>query len=107
MFLALISFTNLAISVLPVFIFLATLVFLDSYKLVSFRAIVLAIGIGCVCGGVALILSGLALDATAMSGIAYRDDAQIVHETLIKRYGEQAGAWITIEAWTDHDCFKH
>jgi Holliday junction resolvase RusA-like endonuclease len=43
----------------------------------------------------------------AMSGIAYRDDAQIVHETLIKRYGEQAGAWITIEAWTDHDCFKH
>ena len=43
----------------------------------------------------------------AMSGLAYRDDAQIVHETLIKRYGEQAGAWITIEAWTDHDCFKH
>ena len=34
----------------------------------------------------------------AMSGLAYRDDAQIVHETLIKRYGCQAGAWITIAA---------
>jgi len=34
----------------------------------------------------------------AMSGLAYRDDAQIVHETLIKRYGYQAGAWITIAA---------
>lgn len=32
----------------------------------------------------------------ALTGTCWRDDAQIVHETLIKRYGDQAGAWITI-----------
>jgi RsiW-degrading membrane proteinase PrsW (M82 family) len=84
MFLALISFTNLAVSILPVFVFLATLVFLDSYKLVRFRAIVAAIGIGCLGGGVALILSSLALDATAMSDIAYRRYGAPVIEELVK-----------------------
>jgi len=75
---------NLAVSVLPVFVFLATLVFLDSYKLVRFRAIALGIGIGCLGGGVAFILSGLTLDATVMDGIAYRRYGAPVVEELVK-----------------------
>ena len=81
---ALISFTNLAVSVLPVFVFLATLVFLDSYKLVSVRAIALGIGIGCLGGGVAFILNNLALDATALSDIAYCRYGAPVIEELVK-----------------------
>ncbi len=75
---------NLTVSVLPVFVFLATLVFLDSYKLVRFRAIGLGIGIGCVGGGIAFVLNGLALDATVMDAIAYRRYGAPVIEELVK-----------------------
>lgn len=33
----------------------------------------------------------------AMKGIAWRDDSQVVDQHVGKYYGEQAGAWITIE----------
>lgn len=33
----------------------------------------------------------------ALTGIVWRDDAQIVTEILTKRYGNQAGAWIRIK----------
>jgi RsiW-degrading membrane proteinase PrsW (M82 family) len=79
-----ISFTNLAISILPVFVFLATLVFLDSYKLVRFRAIAFGIGVGCLGGGVAFVINGLVLDATAMSEVAYRHYGAPVTEELVK-----------------------
>jgi RsiW-degrading membrane proteinase PrsW (M82 family) len=39
---------NILASLLPIFLFLIALVFLDSYKLVKFRSILLAIGIGCI-----------------------------------------------------------
>lgn len=75
---------NLSISVLPVFVFLATLVFLDSYKLVRFRAIAFGIGIGCLVGGLAYVLNGIALDVTAMGIIAYRRYGAPLIEELLK-----------------------
>ncbi len=33
----------------------------------------------------------------ALSGVVWADDAQIVHETLVKLYGEPARAFVTIE----------
>jgi Holliday junction resolvase RusA-like endonuclease len=33
----------------------------------------------------------------ALTGILWRDDAQIARQTVEKSYGERAGAWITVE----------
>lgn len=37
----------------------------------------------------------------ALTGIAYRDDAQIVHETLIKAYGDPIGCRVAIRALSE------
>lgn len=38
----------------------------------------------------------------ALTGIAYRDDAQIVQERLVKRYGEPARVEVVIDTAHDH-----
>ena len=60
---------------LPVLVFLATLVFLDSYKLVRFRAIALALGVGCLAGGVSFLLNNGVHAATGLEDVLYRDTA--------------------------------
>ena len=81
---ALISFVNLAVSVLPVLVFLATLVFLDSYKLVRFRAIALALGVGCLAGGVSFLLNNGVHAAVGLDGVFYRRYGAPIIEELIK-----------------------
>ncbi len=85
--LAAISFVNLAVSVLPVFVFLATLVFLDSYKLVRFRAIALAIAVGCLAGGVSFAINNSIRSATGIDdGMFRRYCAPLVEEFIKSLY---------------------
>jgi len=78
-----ITLIQIAVSLIPVFIFLMALVFLDSFKLVKVRSIVQAIAVGCV---VALacffinrwMLAGVAADSTAFSKYV----APVVEESL-------------------------
>jgi RsiW-degrading membrane proteinase PrsW (M82 family) len=48
---------NILVSLLPIFLFLIALVYLDSYKLVKFRSILLTIGIGCIIALFALYIN--------------------------------------------------
>ena len=77
-------YVSLAVSILPVFVFLATLVFLDSYKLVRFRAILLAIAVGCVAAAVSFLVNSWIQQITGMEGTPYRRYAAPVVEELIK-----------------------
>jgi len=78
-----ITLIQIAVSLIPVFVFLIALVFLDSFKLVKVRSIVQAIAVGCV---VALacffinrwMLTGVAADSTAYSKYV----APLVEESL-------------------------
>jgi RsiW-degrading membrane proteinase PrsW (M82 family) len=81
---ALIPYVSLAVSILPVFVFLGTLVFLDSYKLVRFRAIVLAIVVGCVAAAVSFLVNSWIRQITGMDGIPFRRYVAPVVEELIK-----------------------
>ena len=74
---------GIAVSVLPVFLFLAALVLIDSYKLVALRAILLSVAAGVVAGlasyGVNVVLRpALDLDFTRYSMYV----APVVEETL-------------------------
>ncbi|OLD58021.1 MAG: hypothetical protein AUI33_18235 [Ignavibacteria bacterium 13_1_40CM_2_61_4] len=69
------------ISLLPVFTFLAALVFLDSYKLVNFRSILLTILVGCAMTIPPFLLSGVALGVLHIgSGIYSLYGGPIVEE---------------------------
>jgi RsiW-degrading membrane proteinase PrsW (M82 family) len=82
--LAYISFVNLTVSVLPVLAFLATLVFLDSYKLVRFRVVALALGAGCLAGGVSYVLNNVVQAAVGVDEILYPRYSVPVVEELVK-----------------------
>ena len=69
---ALIPYVSLAVSTLPVFVFLASLVVLDSYKLVRFRAIVLAIAVGCVAAALSFVINTWVLNSTGVDAGLYR-----------------------------------
>ena len=81
---ALISFVNLGVSVLPVLAFLAALVFLDSYKLVRFGSIALAIGVGCLACGASLILNTWTVQVSGMDHVISRRYCAPVLEELLK-----------------------
>lgn len=73
----------LAISVLPVFLFLGALVLLDSYKLIPLRAILLAVAAGCVAAVAAYVVNSwlqptLTLDLARFSVYV----APVLEETL-------------------------
>jgi RsiW-degrading membrane proteinase PrsW (M82 family) len=81
---------NVAVALLPVLLFLAILVFLDSFKLVSIRSVLLALA----AGGVAALAAGWAygwlLDASGLTAPLYsRYAAPLVEETL-------KAAWIVL-----------
>ena len=82
--LAIFSLVNLSVSVIPVFVFLASLVFLDSYKLVRFRSIALAIAVGCLAGAVSFVVNTWILHATGMSALIYRRYCGPLLEEFVK-----------------------
>lgn len=82
--LALIPYVSLAVSILPVFVFLGSLVVLDSYKLVRFRAIVIAIVVGCLAAGSSFLLNSWILQVTGMDGSMYRRYGAPIVEELVK-----------------------
>ncbi|MEK6754515.1 MAG: PrsW family glutamic-type intramembrane protease [Bacteroidota bacterium] len=82
--LAFISYVDLAVSVLPVFVFLACLVFLDSYKLVKFRSIFLTILLGSLAGGACYFLNNWAIELLRLDAAVYRRYASPIIEEFIK-----------------------
>ena len=48
---------KIAVSLLPVFVFLSALIFLDSYKLVKLRSVLLAILFGCLVAGLCAVIN--------------------------------------------------
>ncbi len=74
---------QIALSLFPVFIFLAGLVVLDSFKLVKLRAIIIAISIGGLSALASLAINTALVDALPMPGRLYpRYVAPVVEETL-------------------------
>ena len=82
--LALIPFVDVAVSILPVFVFLASLVFLDSYKLVKFRSIVVTIILGCLAGIICYFLNNWAVAFLGVGTEIYRRYGSPVIEELVK-----------------------
>jgi RsiW-degrading membrane proteinase PrsW (M82 family) len=83
---AFIPYLSLAVSILPVFVFLGSLVVLDSYKLVRFRAILIAILSGCLAAAVSFLVNTWILQITGMDGTAFRRYCSPVVEELIKTF---------------------
>jgi RsiW-degrading membrane proteinase PrsW (M82 family) len=81
------SAIRILLGLLPVFVFLATLILIDSFKLVRFRSIVQAIVVGCVVAVVCyLINSTLAGVLPLTSGSFSRYVAPLVEELLKAAY---------------------
>jgi RsiW-degrading membrane proteinase PrsW (M82 family) len=77
------AFFSLVVGFVPVLLFLVTLMFLDSYKLVSWRAVLQAIGVGLLAAGVALLANRGALDGLRLDPpLVKRYWAPVVEETL-------------------------
>jgi len=79
--------TKIAVSLLPVFIFLGALIVFDSYKLVKLRSVVLTILMGCIVAGICLFVNSgltrlLSLDFTVYT----RYVSPIVEELLKTLY---------------------
>lgn len=78
---------GIVIGVLPVLLFLGALVFLDSYKLVTFRSVSIVILVGCVCGLCAyLINSAILLLAKPDAEFFRRYAAPVIEEALKASY---------------------
>jgi RsiW-degrading membrane proteinase PrsW (M82 family) len=70
-------------AILPVIIYLATLVFIDSYKLVRYSSIITAILYGCAAALFSLMLNNILIDLLKIDFIFYaRYLAPIIEETL-------------------------
>jgi len=63
--------TRAPIGLLPVLAFLGALIYLDSFKLVSLRAVLLAMAVGAVAAGISYPLNGALLDRSALEFVAY------------------------------------
>jgi RsiW-degrading membrane proteinase PrsW (M82 family) len=63
--------THAPVALLPVLIFLAALVYLDSFKLVSLRSVILAMAVGGLAAGVSYVLNGTLLDAMGLDFVTY------------------------------------
>ena len=72
------------IGLLPAIIFLVTLLYMDSYKLVSMRAIIWAIGVGGLIVGLTYFISAEILDATQMARTSYTLYVAPVLEEILK-----------------------
>ncbi|MCH8896516.1 MAG: PrsW family intramembrane metalloprotease [Proteobacteria bacterium] len=72
------------IGLLPAIIFLVTLLYMDSYKLVSMRAIIWAIGVGGLIVVLTYFISAEVLDATQMARTSYTLYVAPVLEEILK-----------------------
>jgi protease PrsW len=72
------------VSVLPVFLFLAALMFLDSYKLVPIRSVLLTILAGCIVTVPAFFLNRIALGQLGLDPLAHSRYAAPVFEEALK-----------------------
>jgi RsiW-degrading membrane proteinase PrsW (M82 family) len=76
-----------AIGILPVLLFLGALVMMDSYKLVTLRATLVAVAIGCASGGIAYFANTALLTASGFEDATYRRYlAPVVEESLKAAY---------------------
>ncbi len=74
---------KLVLGLVPVFIFLASLVYLDSYKLVTLRTTIMTILVGCVVAGICLAINSSLLPVMAGDTKTYsRFIAPLIEETL-------------------------
>jgi len=81
------SIAPILISLLPVFIFLASLIVLDSYKLVKRISVVYAILYGCATAGVSFLLNTMVIQKSGLDFTIYaRYIAPIVEEILKTTY---------------------
>ncbi|HEY6192424.1 MAG TPA: PrsW family glutamic-type intramembrane protease [Bacteroidota bacterium] len=78
---------SILVSVLPVFLFLGALIFLDSYKLVPIRSVLVTILAGCVVTVPAFLLNILALDRIGVDPLTLaRYGAPVLEEALKSVY---------------------
>ncbi|HZY10295.1 MAG TPA: PrsW family glutamic-type intramembrane protease [Bacteroidota bacterium] len=81
------SVVDIGVSLLPVFIFLTVLIFLDSFKLVKLSSIILAILVGCIVVGIALFVNTWLLNLLPIDDKIFRRyGAPIVEEVLKASY---------------------
>ena len=73
---------DVAVALIPVLLFLSVLVFLDSYKLVKLRSILVSIGVGCLVAAGLYLLLELVPSVPSESLLYKRYGAPIVEETL-------------------------
>jgi len=72
---------KIATALLPVFLFLAALVFLDSYKLIRFRSVALAVLSGCGVAALCLFINSRLAGLPELGGSAFRIIAPLIEET--------------------------
>jgi RsiW-degrading membrane proteinase PrsW (M82 family) len=77
-------FVDLAVSILPVFVFLAALVVLDSYKLVRLPSVIVTIILGSVAGLVCYVLNTWAVSFSGVDVAVYRRYGAPVIEEFVK-----------------------
>lgn len=75
---------SLLVGFLPVLLFLGALILMDSYKLVSRRAVLQAIGIGCLAAAAALLANRLALTGLRLDPLILRRYAAPLVEEILK-----------------------
>jgi protease PrsW len=80
----LILLAETGLALLPITIFLLALVWLDSFKLVRFRNLLLAIGAGCLATGAAVLIHTLILRHTAVDMLTLSRFVAPVTEELLK-----------------------
>jgi len=78
------SIIHILVGLLPVLIFLAALIYLDSYKLIRFRSVLIAIGAGCCSALVALVVNTAIMQNQGISWGAYSNYVAPVIEELLK-----------------------
>jgi RsiW-degrading membrane proteinase PrsW (M82 family) len=76
--------TNALVALLPVLVFLAALVYFDSFKLVSLRSVLIAIAVGAAAAGISYFLNGFLLDFLRVEFVTYSRYASPFLEEILK-----------------------
>lgn len=75
---------QIGLSLVPVFVFLAALVYLDSYKLVHVNSILVAIGYGCLSAGVSWLVYSVVSSSSSVQGSWYTRFGPPILEEILK-----------------------